>query len=94
MLNNLNALYRASKYNAYRYVQLKELQEEFARVLNIHNTRIPDSLVEWSWKLGEFIKLPPPPHLVTVINVQGALLHKDSEEAKIQLAGGLIGKIR
>ncbi|XP_076240760.1 dynein intermediate chain 2, ciliary [Calliopsis andreniformis] len=67
-----------------------ELQEEIARVLSTHNTRIPDSLVQWSWKLKEFIRLPPPPHLVTLLNVQGAILHKDSEEAKIQLAGGLV----
>ncbi|XP_076223686.1 dynein intermediate chain 2, ciliary isoform X1 [Nomia melanderi] len=68
----------------------EELQEEFARVLTIHNTRIPDSLVEWSWKLKEFIKLPPPPHLITLLNVQGTILHKDSEEAKVQLSGGLV----
>ncbi|CAD1473387.1 unnamed protein product, partial [Heterotrigona itama] len=67
-----------------------ELQEEIARVLTIHNTRIPDSLVEWSWKLKNFILLPPPPHLITVLSIPGSLLHKDSEEAKIQLAGGLV----
>ncbi|XP_076382491.1 dynein intermediate chain 2, ciliary [Megalopta genalis] len=66
----------------------EEMQEEIARVLTIHNTRVPDALVEWSWKLKEFVKLPPPPHLVTILNVQGTILHKDSEEAKIQLAGG------
>lgn len=70
----------------------QELQEEFARVLTIHNTRVPDSLVEWSWKLHEFIELPPPSHLVTLLDVTGTLLHKDSEEAKMQLAGGLISK--
>lgn len=68
------------------------MQEEFARVLTIHNTRIPESLVEWSWKLREFIQLPPPPHLVTLLNVTGTILHKDSEEAKIQLTGGVIGR--
>ncbi|CAK9798086.1 Dynein intermediate chain 2, ciliary [Anthophora plagiata] len=67
-----------------------ELQEEFARVLTIHNTRVPDSLVEWSWKVKEFIILPPPPNLITLLSVPGLILHKDSEEAKIQLAGGLI----
>ncbi|KAL6255258.1 hypothetical protein P5V15_013596 [Pogonomyrmex californicus] len=67
-----------------------ELQEEFARVLTIHNTRVPDSLVEWSWKLREFVRLPPPPHLVTLLNITGTILHKDSEEAKVQLAGGMI----
>ncbi|XP_046145422.1 dynein intermediate chain 2, ciliary [Osmia bicornis bicornis] len=70
-----------------------ELQEEFARVLTIHNTRIPDSLIEWSWKFKNFIKLPPPPHLVTLLNVPGMILHKDSEEAKVQLAGGLVTDI-
>ncbi|XP_032675983.1 dynein intermediate chain 2, ciliary-like [Odontomachus brunneus] len=64
-----------------------ELQEEFARVLTVHNTRIPDSLVEWSWKLREFVRLPSPPHLVTLLNVAGTILHKDSEEAKLQLTG-------
>jgi len=48
----------------------------------MHNTRIPDSLVEWSWKLREFVKLPPPPHLVTLLNVVGSILHKESDEAK------------
>lgn len=71
----------------------QELQEEFARVLTIHNTRIPDSLVEWSWKLREFIRLPPPPHLVTLLDVTGTILHKDSEEAKVQLTGGTISKV-
>ncbi|XP_029672897.1 dynein intermediate chain 2, ciliary isoform X4 [Formica exsecta] len=67
-----------------------ELQEEFAKILTIHNTRVPDSLVEWSWKLREFVKLSPPPHLLTLLNVTGTILHKDSEEAKVQLAGGII----
>ncbi|KAL2726546.1 hypothetical protein V1478_006824 [Vespula squamosa] len=62
-----------------------ELQEEIARVLTVHNTRIPDSLVEWSWKLREFIKLPDPPNIVTLLNVPGIIIRKDSEEAKIQL---------
>lgn len=62
-------------------------------MLTTHNTRIPDSLVEWSWKLREFVRLPPPPHLVTLLDVTGTILYKDSEEAKVQLAGGIIGKI-
>lgn len=71
----------------------QELQEEFARVLTIHNTRVPDSLVEWSWKLREFVRLPSPPHLVTLLNVTGTVLHKDSEEAKAQLTGAVISKL-
>ncbi|XP_033219979.1 dynein intermediate chain 2, ciliary isoform X2 [Belonocnema kinseyi] len=67
-----------------------ELQEEFARVLHVQNTRIPDSLVEWSWKHREFIKIPNPPNIVNILNVPGTLLHKESEEAKVQMAGGVI----
>lgn len=48
--------------------------------------------MEWSWKLREFVRLPSPPHLVTLLNVTGTILHKDSEEAKMQLAGGVISK--
>ncbi|XP_034947579.1 dynein intermediate chain 2, ciliary [Chelonus insularis] len=67
-----------------------ELQEEIVRVLTIHNPRIPDSLVEWSWKEGAFINLPKPPDIVTILSVPGTLLHKDSEEAKKQASGGSI----
>lgn len=62
-------------------------------MLTIQNTRVPDSLVEWSWKLREFVRLPPPPHLVTLLDVAGTILHKDSEEARMQLTGGTIGKV-
>lgn len=58
-------------------------------MLTIHNTRVPDSLVEWSWKSREFIRLPPPPHLVTLLDIAGTILHKESEEAKVQLTGGI-----
>lgn len=61
-------------------------------MLTVHNTRVPDSLVEWSWKLHEFVRLPSPPHLVTLLDVTGTILHKDSEEAKVQMAGGVISK--
>ncbi|XP_020281477.1 dynein intermediate chain 2, ciliary [Pseudomyrmex gracilis] len=61
-----------------------ELQEEFARVLTIQNTRVPDSLVEWSYKLREFVRLPPPPHLMTLLSVTGTIVYK--EGAKIELA--------
>lgn len=62
-------------------------------MLTIHNTRVPDSLIEWSWKLRQFVRLPPPPHLITLLNVTGTILHKDSEEAKVQLAGGILGEV-
>ncbi|KAK2585476.1 hypothetical protein KPH14_010133 [Odynerus spinipes] len=67
-----------------------ELQDEIARVLTVHNTRIPDSLVEFSWKLREFVKIPDPPNVVTLLSVPGTILRKDSEEAKVQLAGGIV----
>lgn len=37
--------------------------------------------------------LPPPPHLVTFLSIPGLILHKDSEEAKMQLVGELVGKL-
>ncbi|XP_015597022.1 dynein intermediate chain 2, ciliary [Cephus cinctus] len=75
-------------------LQLSEadLQEEIARVLMVHNTRIPDSLVEWSWKWREFVRLPDPPHLVTLLNISGTMLLKESEEARVQMAGGVISE--
>ncbi|KAI4485814.1 hypothetical protein M0804_006303 [Polistes exclamans] len=69
-----------------------ELQEEIARVLTVQNTRIPDSLVEWSWKLREYIRLPDPPNVVTLMSVPGTILRKDSEEAKVQIAGGIVAE--
>ncbi|XP_043501928.1 dynein intermediate chain 2, ciliary isoform X1 [Polistes fuscatus] len=69
-----------------------ELQEEIARVLTVQNTRIPDSLVEWSWKLREFIRLPDPPNVITLMSVPGTILRKDSEEAKVQIAGGIVAE--
>ncbi|XP_023290226.1 dynein intermediate chain 2, ciliary isoform X3 [Orussus abietinus] len=67
-----------------------ELKEEYARVLMTHNTRVPDSLVEWSWKLRDFVLLPNPPNLITLLSIPGTLLLKDSEEAKTQMAGGIV----
>ncbi|XP_044009131.1 dynein intermediate chain 2, ciliary isoform X2 [Aphidius gifuensis] len=64
-----------------------ELQEEYARVLTMNDTRVPDSLVEWSWKKMEFVKLPKPKNIVNILSVPGTLLHRDSEEAKKQMAG-------
>uniref|UniRef100_A0A0C9RDK3 DYI2_0 protein n=1 Tax=Fopius arisanus TaxID=64838 RepID=A0A0C9RDK3_9HYME len=62
-----------------------ELQEEIARVLTVQDTRVPDALVEWSWKNMEFVRLPNPPNIITVFDVPGTLLSRDSEEAKTQL---------
>lgn len=92
MHNFLLAFHRTYQVTLYLKLLFQELQEEFARVLTVHNTRVPDSLVEWSWKWREFVRLPSPPHLMTLLNVTGTIMHKDSEEAKVQLAGGIIGK--
>ncbi|XP_066595061.1 dynein intermediate chain 2, ciliary isoform X2 [Prorops nasuta] len=69
---------------------LYELQEEIARVLKVCNTRLPDSLVEWSWKLREYIKVPPPPNLITVFDISGTVLYKEIEETKPHFAAPVI----
>lgn len=53
---------------------------------------MPDNLVQWSYKHREFVKMPEPPDIVTIINVCGTMLHKDSDEAKKQLSGVLVGE--
>ncbi|XP_074093610.1 dynein intermediate chain 2, ciliary isoform X1 [Cotesia typhae] len=65
-----------------------ELQEEITKVLTSGDPRTSDALVEWSWKEHKFIKLPNPSNIITIINIPGTLLHRDSEDAKMQLAGG------
>lgn len=72
-------------------IYCKELQEEYARVLTMNDTRVPDSLVEWSWNKMEFVKLPKPKNIVNILSVPGTLLHRDSEEAKKQMAGHCLG---
>ncbi|XP_015109774.1 dynein intermediate chain 2, ciliary [Diachasma alloeum] len=62
-----------------------ELQEEIVRVLTMQDTRVPDALVEWSWKEMEFVRIPNPPNIISVLDVPGTLLSRDSEEAKAQL---------
>jgi hypothetical protein len=37
------------------------------------------------------VNIPPPPNIITILDVHGSVLHKDSEEAKKQLSGKLLG---
>ncbi|KAL7286142.1 hypothetical protein TKK_0019585 [Trichogramma kaykai] len=66
----------------------EELDEDIARALTTKNHYEPSYIVQWSYAAREFVKLPDPPDLVTTLDVQELVLHKDSEEAKIQLSGG------
>lgn len=56
-------------------------------MLTIHNTRVPDSQVQWSWKDMSFIPMPDPPHIINILDVPGTLLHRESQEAIQQIAG-------
>ncbi|XP_011505542.1 PREDICTED: dynein intermediate chain 2, ciliary [Ceratosolen solmsi marchali] len=67
-----------------------ELNEEIARELTIKNTRVPNNLVVWSYHRREYVAVPHPPNIVTVLNVLGTVVHNDSEEAKKQLVGDII----
>ncbi|OXU21878.1 hypothetical protein TSAR_015959 [Trichomalopsis sarcophagae] len=67
-----------------------ELNEEIARVLTTQNPRVPDNLVQWSYKYKDFVKVPDPANIVSILNVPGTMLHKESEEAKKQMSGGYL----
>ncbi|KAJ8686658.1 hypothetical protein QAD02_022452 [Eretmocerus hayati] len=69
----------------------EELDEELARVLNTQNNRKPDNVVEWSYKQLDFVKIPDPPNVLTLLDVCGTLLHKESDEAERQLSGKPLG---
>lgn len=61
------------------------MKEIITKQLSCINPEIPDSLVEFNYGTGEFILLPPPGNMVIVYESQGTLLHKDSEEAQLQM---------
>ena len=62
-------------------------------MLQVQNTRIPDSLVKWSWKEAEFIRISNPADIINILNVSGTILHEDSDEAKVQIAGVVTGNL-
>lgn len=64
---------------------MQELKEMIAKQLTSTNPQVPDNLVEFNFKQGMFLPIPPPGNTVVVFELQGTLLHKDSQEAQNQL---------
>lgn len=62
------------------------MKEEIARVLTCTNPQPPDSLVEFNYAQGCFLPVPPAGHTVYILNVKGTTIHRDTEEAKNQMA--------
>ncbi|XP_045470031.1 dynein intermediate chain 2, ciliary [Harmonia axyridis] len=62
-----------------------ELKEILARVLMTTNPQKPEALVEFSYKEGRFIDVPPPGNLVVAYRLEGSQIHIDTDEATNQL---------
>ncbi|CCI39960.1 unnamed protein product [Albugo candida] len=63
-----------------------ELREEFSRVLTANDPNIPNNVTKYSYKERVYKIDPPGPgdHLCILYSADGSLIHKDSEEAKLQ----------
>ena len=64
----------------------EELKEEFTRILTANNPHAPDNIVRFSFKEGQFKQIPTVNQLAVHFTLEGNLLHKESEEARRQLA--------
>ncbi|KAG8284801.1 cytoplasmic dynein with WD40 domain [Homalodisca vitripennis] len=73
----------------------KDLQEEIARMLTTNNPQLPDGLVEYSYKERAFVMTPLPPQMITLLEVEGTCLHKESPEAieQMEQEGGWDGAL-
>lgn len=63
-------------------------------MLTCVNPQMPDSLVEYSFKEKAFVMTPLPAHMITLLDETGTCLHKETDEAKEQMAqdGGWDGR--
>lgn len=61
------------------------MKEEIARVLTTTNPQLPDNIVEYNYAEGSFVPIPSPGNTVVYIDIKGTTLHKESEEAQLQI---------
>lgn len=54
-------------------------------MLTTHHSQKPENLVEYSFKEQAFITIPLPSDAITLLEVEGSCLHKESPEAIAQL---------
>lgn len=62
------------------------MSEEIPKLLTTDNTNAAKNLVVYSFKDGAFVPVPPQTNVVTLFEFEGTSIHKDSSEAKDQLA--------
>merc|ERR1712154_582207 len=63
-----------------------ELKEEFTRILTANNPHAPQNIVRYSFKERQYKQTFSVDQLAVHFALDGNLLHKDSEEARRQLA--------
>ncbi|XP_057303702.1 dynein intermediate chain 2, ciliary-like [Hydractinia symbiolongicarpus] len=64
----------------------EELKEEFTRILTANNPHAPSNIVRFNFKEGQFKQIPTVDQLAIHFSLEGNLLHKESDEARRQLA--------
>ncbi|EEB19823.1 dynein intermediate chain 1, axonemal, putative [Pediculus humanus corporis] len=65
-----------------------QLNEEITRTLTTGNMNSPKNLVEYSYKLGEFVSKSQISTTIVLIRLEGCCILKNSPEAQAQIAAG------
>ena len=65
---------------------IKELKEEVTRMLKANNPHAPQNIVRFSYKDKCYKPIPHIDQLAIHFQVDGTLIHKESDEAKRQIA--------
>ena len=65
---------------------IKELKEEVTRMLKANNPHAPQNIVRFSYKDKCYKPIPHIDQLAIHFQVDGTLIHKESDEAKRQLS--------
>jgi dynein intermediate chain 1 len=55
----------------------------------MQNPQPPSNVVEFNFKEGRFVPMPPTTQTILLLEIEGSMLCKDSDEAKFQLEGNL-----
>ncbi|XP_058447686.1 dynein intermediate chain 2, ciliary isoform X2 [Malaya genurostris] len=63
-----------------------ELGEEVPKLLSTENRHLPRNLVIFNFHDGTYVPVPPPENTVTLLEFEGTALHKETPEAKEQIA--------
>ncbi|XP_049964524.1 dynein intermediate chain 2, ciliary [Schistocerca serialis cubense] len=70
----------------------QEQKEDITRVLTAVTSKVPDNVVQFSFKERSFVPVPPPEPTIFLLSIEGTCLAKDSEDARYQILaeGGTI----